>query len=101
MQIMSLCIMSHDWNMQMSCIIYEWQCLSKSVSHNLQSELETEWTQLVQVHCQENCFPVNAIHAFGRSSVRESKYSRKARYSPRLKVCPSTLVAQFLDSGTI
>lgn len=40
MQIMSLCIMSHDWNMQMSCIIYECQCLSKSVSHNLQSESE-------------------------------------------------------------
>lgn len=40
MQIMSLCIMSHDWNMQMSCIIYEYQCLSKSVSHNLQSEPE-------------------------------------------------------------
>lgn len=40
MQIMSLCIMSHDWNMQMNCIIYECQCLSKSVSHNLQSEPE-------------------------------------------------------------
>lgn len=40
MQIMSLCIMSHDWNMQMGCIIYECQCLSKSVSHNLQSESE-------------------------------------------------------------
>lgn len=40
MQIMSLCIMSHDWNMQMSCIIYECQCLSKSVSHNLQSKSE-------------------------------------------------------------
>lgn len=38
MQIVSLCIMFHDWNMQMSCIIYECQCLSKSVSHNLQSE---------------------------------------------------------------
>lgn len=38
MQIMLLCIMSHDWNMQISSIIYECQCLSKSVSHNLQSE---------------------------------------------------------------
>ena len=40
MQIMSLCIMSHDWKMQMSCIIYECQCLSRSVAHNLPSEPE-------------------------------------------------------------
>lgn len=56
MQIMSLCIMFHDWNMQMSfCIIYECQCLSKSVTHNLQSELTGHGEgKLFQLHCQES-----------------------------------------------
>ena len=93
MQIMSLCIMSHDWNMQMSCIIYECQCLSKSVSHNLQSELETRVGAARPSPLPGKLhFPVNAIHAFGRSCVRDSKCSGKARNkrclpTACLKVC--------------
>lgn len=88
MQIMSLCIMSHDWNMQMSCIIYECQCLSKSVSHNLQSELETRvGAARLSPLPGKLRFPVNAIRAFSRCCVRDSKCSGKAKNKCFLKVC--------------
>lgn len=107
MQIMSLCIMSHDWNMQMSCIIYECQCLSKSVSHNLQSELETEWTQLRPSPLPGKAAFSSKCHSCFHSCFQQELCQRSQVFKkgkelslPKSLQDTSTLVAQSLHSST-